>query len=360
MKTIILQKINQHGTDCYIGKIDPRKLVRIATKIDMSATQEAQRPLNEKRAKDISSYVSNKGILPNTLTLATKDSRFTVKKCEDKEDLFYIEFPDTENEFSKFNNSIDVMDGQHRLYSFLPELRLINEDDPFEIGFTLYILPTLKERRSIFVSCNEKQEKVSGNLLMWFKKQLGMLNNEEEMFFDVVSKLAEEYPLKGHVIVSAEKITNGVKAKEIMAALKQAKIQDMAISGNPLTDEQKVKVINLYLKCWENVVGFNFATSKKADAGAAITMAGLKYMLLLLPTFWDRAVSLRRSFDETFIEETLKQFISMLGVTRDEFFTCDDNKMCFRDRTAVDLFANKSINTIKGMGAEDFNPLGNI
>ena len=216
------------------------------------------------------------------------------------------------------------------------------------------------ERRSIFVSCNEKQEKVSGNLLMWFKKQLKMLNDEEELFFDVVSELANEYPLKGHVITSAEKIKNGVKAKEIMAALKQAKIQDMTISGNALDNKQKVKVINIYLTSWEKVVGFTFANSTKKDAGAAITMAGLKYMLLLLPTIWDRAISLRRQFDAPFIEETIKDFISNRGVIREEFFTCDDNKMCFRDRTAVDAFANTSIIDIKGMGAKDFNPLNNI
>ncbi len=360
MKTIYLQKIKQHNTDCYIGKIDPRELVRVATKIDMSATQDAQRPLSEKRTKDIASYVSNNGILPNTLTIATKDTKFTITDVNGNSGLYSMEFPETDSEYEYYKDTIDVMDGQHRLYSFLPEIRLLNEDDKFEIGFTLYIRPTLTERRSIFVSCNEKQEKVSGNLLMWFKKQLGMLNNEEEMFFDVVSELANEYPLKGHVITSAEKIKNGVKAKEIMAALKQSKIQDMAIQGSPLNDNQKVKVIIVYLTSWENVVGFNFVNSTKKDAGAAITMAGLKYMLLLLPTIWDRAISLRKSFDSSFIEDTIKKFISMLGVTREEFFTCDENKMSFRDRTATDAFANKSITMIKGMGAEDFNPLGNL
>ena len=46
MKKIYLQKIIQNGTECYIGKIDPRNLVRVAEKIEMSAVQDAQRPLN--------------------------------------------------------------------------------------------------------------------------------------------------------------------------------------------------------------------------------------------------------------------------------------------------------------------------
>ena len=57
MKKIYLQKITQYGTECYIGKIDPRSLVRVAEKIEMSAVQDAQRPLNEKRVKSIANYV---------------------------------------------------------------------------------------------------------------------------------------------------------------------------------------------------------------------------------------------------------------------------------------------------------------
>ena len=79
MKTLFLQKIIQHSIECYIGKTDPRHLVKVATKIEMSATQDAQRPLSEKRVKDIAKYVSEEqGILPNTLTLATKDDRLDV------------------------------------------------------------------------------------------------------------------------------------------------------------------------------------------------------------------------------------------------------------------------------------------
>ena len=49
MKKLFLQEIKQHSITCYIGKIDPRALVRVATNVEMSAVQDAQRPLNEKR-----------------------------------------------------------------------------------------------------------------------------------------------------------------------------------------------------------------------------------------------------------------------------------------------------------------------
>lgn len=356
MKKIFLQEVKQHGTTCYIGKIDPRDLVRVATKVEMSAVQDAQRPLNEKRVKEIAKYVGEGGILPNTLTLATKDTSFEVKQSSDPS-IFYIYFPESDAEFENFKEKIDVMDGQHRLYSFLDDMRNLQQDIEFEIGFTLYIRPTLASRRQIFVSCNEKQEKVSGNLLMWFRAQLNMLSVEEKNFYNVVQKLSEEYPLRGHIKMNAEKIKNGVNAKEIMAAMKQAKIQDLEIDGQHLSDEQKVKLINTYLVAWENFANFKFAQSKPREAGAAVKMAGLKFMILLLPKIWERALSLQKPFKEDFVKGVLNQLATSLGVERESFFTSEDTKMSFRDRTAVDLFASQCNNIITNLVAQGFNPL---
>ena len=358
MKRIYLQQICQHGDICYIGKIDPRDLVRVATKVEMGETQSAQRPLNKKRVVDIAKYVGEpSGILPNTLTLATKDASFKIHHLPDSE-FYYIDFPSAEDEFAQFSEKIDVMDGQHRLYSFLEEMRLIHDDVKYEIGFTLYDTPTLAQKRRIFISCNEKQEKVSGNLLMWFRRQLNMLTEEEFNFYNVVEQLSESYPLKGHIIMSAEKITNGVKAKEVMAALKQAKIQNLLINGNPLNDDQKVQTINIYLKAWEGFANFSFTTSKLKDAGPAIKMAGLKFMLLLLPTIWDKAVAQQQKFTESFVKGILNELATSLGVERDQFFTCEEHKFNFRDRTVTDEFANRCNSLILSLGAGNFNPLG--
>lgn len=359
MKRIYLQKITQYGTVSYVGKIDPRDLIKVAKKVEMSVTQDAQRPLNEKRVKDIAKYVNDEnGILPNTLTLATTDSRFSIKKCDSSIDLYYIDFPSENDEYDAYAESIDVMDGQHRLYSFSSDIRLLSDNAEYELGFTIYEKPTLSEKRKIFISCNEKQEKVSGNLLMWFRAQLNMLTNDEKEFYNLVDTLSKEYPLNGHVIMSAEKIKNGVKAKEVIAAIKQAGIQDLMAGNHTLTDEEKVKVICTYLAAWEKVVDFSFTQSSAKTAGAAIKMAGLKYMLLLLPAFWERAISSKAKFTSAYIEETLEKFICNMGVEREQFFVCEDHKLRFRDRTVVDLFAKQSIQKIKAMDTEDFNPLG--
>lgn len=356
MQKVFLQKIKQYNTECYIGKIDPRFLVRVATEVGMSQVQDAQRPLNEKRVKDIATYVSEKGILPNTLTLATKDNRFTIYSLPNN-DSFVMDFPSEESEFDMFKDSIDVMDGQHRLYSFLPSIASIQQDVDYEIGFTLYIKPTLTERRKIFISCNEKQEKVSGNLLMWFKEKLKMLSEGENEYWSIVSRLNNEYPLKGRIIMSAEKITNGIKAQQLCLILKSSKINDITINGEALTEDQKVKVIGIYLSAWEKVVDFQFSPPSKG-AGAATKTAGLRYMLVLIPTIWDKAISDHRKFDEGFIKEILAALIASFGVVREEFFTCEEHKLYFRDRTATAQFSEESIKKIKGLSAGSFNPLG--
>jgi len=361
MKKIYLQKIEQHGIVCFIGKIDPRDLVRVATKVQMSVVQDAQRPLNERRVKDIAKYVnSSHGILPSTLTLATKDNKFSVLNCEGVDNLFYILFPETESEYANYTESIDVMDGQHRLYSFSELIRSIPDSEKFEIGFTLYIRPTLLERQQIFISCNEKQEKVSGNLLMWFKEKLNLLTNDEKRFFPVVSKLNNEYPLKGHIIMSAEKVKNGVKANYIIEALKQAGVQNMLNRGEALSDDILVKVISMYLSAWERVVQFSFVESNAKQAGPAIKGAGLKYMLLLLPTFWNRAITLQKKFDSEYIENTIRDFITCCGVVQSEFFTCEQHIMWFRDRTSIDKFAKDSAAKINGLSSQDFDPLASL
>lgn len=359
MKRIYLLKINQHGETCYIGKMDPRELVRVAVKVEMGEVQDAQRPLNKKRVQDISKYVAEEnGILPNTLTIATKDNSFEIKPLEGVANVYYIDFPSEEHEYPIFQEKIDIMDGQHRLYSFLDEMCKLGADVPYDIGFTIYDKPTLSQRRKIFVSCNEKQEKVSGNLLMWFKIQLDMATDEEKNFYSVVQKLSEEYPLRGHIIMSAENIKNGVKAKEVMAAMKQAKIHNMRANSKTLTEEQKVKVICTYLCAWEKFASFKFATSKLKEAGPAIKMAGLKYMLLLLPTIWERALKTRSSFTEDFVCDSLKELATHLGVERDRFFTCEQHKFNFRDRTVTDEFAEKCKSILGAIDAGDFNPLG--
>lgn len=357
MQRVYLQKIIQHGNECYIGKIDPRILVRIAKKIEMSETQDAQRPLNEKRVKEIAKYVNENGIIPSTLTIATSDGTIAIKGCEEIPGMYYADFPSLESEFDGYLNAIDVMDGQHRLYSFLPDIRLIADTEKYEVGFTLYDKPLLNQRRKIFVSCNEKQEKVNPNLLLWFKQQLGMLTDEEKAYFSIVAQLADEFPLKGHIIMSAEKKKNGVKAKEVIADLKHVKLLELSFDGTPLSEDDLIKILRTYLCAWQSVVGFDFATSSVKEAGVAVKMAGLKYMIYVLPAVWDYSIQCKEKFTQNFVSDVIRKIIDQYAVLHTEFFKNKELNAYFRDRTMITKFADETVDKIKKLDSAGFNPL---
>ena len=67
----------------------------------------------------------------------------------------------------------------------------------------MYITPTLRERRLIFKNTNEEQKQVASNLLLWFRKQLGMLTDKEKAYHPVVELLNNEScsPLKNRIIM---------------------------------------------------------------------------------------------------------------------------------------------------------------
>lgn len=366
MKRLYLQQISQHDLTYYVGKADPRDLVRIATKIEVSTPQDAQRPLNGRRVKSIASYVdTEKGLLPNTLVIATNNQKLKVHPTSIVDDtgadvgLYYIDFPVTDQEYSDCANSFDIMDGQHRLYSFADEFRTLNDSASYEIGFTLFVTPTLNEQRKIFMVCNEKQEKVSGNLLMWFKEKLDMLQGAELAFYPLVNSLNSENasPLKGRIIMGGETVTNGIKAQQLIRVLDKAKIQNLSVAGKPLNNDQRFKLICTYLKSWEKVCNFSLANPNRKTDGTAYKIAGIRYMLLLLPTFWDRSIAQKTTFDEAFVMEVLKQFISAKAIPFNEFFTCEAHSLLFRSETSTFQFAETSIMELKGMDSGAFNPL---
>lgn len=366
MKRIYVQKITQHDLTYYIGKTDPRDIVRVAAKIEVGTTQDAQRPLNGKRVKSIASYVDNeRGLLPNTLVLATNNQCLQVHpiSIEDetgsKVDLFYLDFPVTDQEFDDCENCIDVMDGQHRLYAFENDFRTLKDATPYEIGFTLFITPTLSEQRKIFMVCNEKQEKVSGNLLMWFKEKLNMLQGPELTFYPLVNALNSENvsPLKGRIIMGGETIKNGIKAQQLIRVLDKAQMQRLSAAGKILDDDQRFKLICTYLKAWEGVCGFSFQNPNHKTDGPAYKISGIRYMIYLLPTVWEKSIAQKEQFTDAFVEDTLKQFISSKAIPYDEFFTCSENSVWFKSETATRQFADASIVELKGLDSGEFNPL---
>lgn len=62
----------------------------------------------------------------------------------------YILFPETEEEQAAYQDCLEVIDGQHRLLAFAPDLRdpLFSDDTPYEMIFSVFYKLTESEKRS--------------------------------------------------------------------------------------------------------------------------------------------------------------------------------------------------------------------
>lgn len=63
-------------------------------------------------------------------------------------------------------------------------------------------------------------------------------------------------------------------------------------------------MISEYLTGWEDAVGAKIAERDK-ELGAFSKIAGLRFMILLLPAFYDQAVNEKRKFSRQFISKKL-------------------------------------------------------
>lgn len=353
----------QHNLKRYVGKVAAKDLVRLATKVEMQAEQEAQRPINPKRLEDISKYVCGDGTLSTSIVIGTTNDNLMVYPVKDNvEDLYYMEFPETDEEFALYKDSFDIMDGQHRLFSFLPEFLKLSDDDIFEITFEMYIKPTTREKRIIFKNTNEKQEKVASNLLMWFREKLGMLSGKEQTYHPVVVLLNSEScsPLKGRIIMGAEKVTGGFKAQQVITIFDKADI--IGVAGGQLDDDKMLQLVSAYLSGWEDAVGAKIVDRDK-DLGPFSKIAGIRFMILMLPAFYDQAVNEKEKFSRTYVSKKIKALFGNEGMEPRDIFDKNSDYIKglgnnpFAGETPITILAKDWIAKLKNSAADDFDPL---
>ena len=115
MKKIYLLEVIQNETKSYVGSASARDLVRLATKEEFNEPQQAQRPIEPKRLNDISLYVLDNGLISTSIVIGTRDDeRLNVTKVDNPffPNLYYTDFPETEEEFKAYENSFDIMESK--------------------------------------------------------------------------------------------------------------------------------------------------------------------------------------------------------------------------------------------------------
>ena len=320
MKRVYLTKMRQGEQVAYIGNADPRLLCPLIIHTDTDDAK-YQRAISRTRVSEVAAYVlgdgeSSPGILPGALILGTRyQDRLPVCRAyattkdstglDQTIELYYIDLPETEEEIDSLQDTLDIMDGQHRLTAFSSPYVQLPEHVPYEVNFTLYVCPSLQERRMIFRTTNENQKPVNGNLLMWFREKLGLLNETEADFHPVVTMLNThaDSPLRGRIIMGDEVLPKGYKAQQIVKIFDKAKFAELEAGGAPLSQEALYQVIVTYLRGWETACEVSFAFPQKGETATKIS--AIRYMLFMLPTFWDVAIQASTKFNAALMAELL-------------------------------------------------------
>lgn len=368
MKRVEVLRVQQYGTDFYIGKYDPRRLVKMADRsIDVGDIQEAQRPLDKKHLKDISDYTGpkEKGMLPASVMIGTRDKdKLKLEKEIDElgRTQYFILFPDTQEELEQYENCIDIIDGQHRLFAFDDRYRNegLKDDMVYEMAFSLFITPTLTTRQLLFTITNDMQKSVNPNLLLYLKNQLGMLKPAEENYLPLVQSLNAENqsPLKGRIIMSAERIPKGYKAKELIKIFDKAKIREIKV-GEPareLTLNERLSAVSTYLSGWERYYRLSY---QKPGKETMTKISGLRYVMLLFTTIFDHALRSKTQFTEEFVQSMIRELEMVKGLGEKE--TLFNRSSEFRGEGATVKMATDDAALLKayldGKSSGGFNPL---
>lgn len=299
MKRFNLVQVAQKGQVFYVLVADPRSIVKLLPAVEKGTEQEVQRPWEAKRVKEIATYVAGSftegkehkqgasGVIPNAPILNIREN---LSVETDADGNYFIMLPETDAEFSQFKGCIEALDGQHRIRAFDAEYidMSISDTTPYTMVFSLFEKLPESTRREIFMITNEKQKAVDSNLLHLFKKQLGLLG-EDDKIYDLVTALnTEDYsPLKGTVITGAKKKKGqkgGYKAVQLVKILKHCGILEKFQPDNKKTPV----LISNYLLAWEKEYSVKF-TAPSADTITKI--AGLRYILHLMRICTDHLVA---------------------------------------------------------------------
>lgn len=313
-------KFNQKSKDIYVFAANPHYILQmVKIKSNSSGDEYFQRPYDEKRVEEIKNYVLGKdklfkkgkditatGYIPNAIVL-NLNSKF---KLDDNDDNYFISFPET-NKIKDYKNSIEIIDGQHRLLAFDKEVSEKFGKDLYQITFVAFFNLTMDEKREIFMVLNERQKSVSKNILLRHKKLLNLLLDEDETRYEVLSRLNadKDSPFFDKLIVGGEKIKYGIKIVEFDRELNNSKALDDLIKSDGQLRKDGYKLIKNYFNAWckvfNNIWFINNNTITK--------MAGIRFMCHLFPSLYD----ILRNRDKNF---KVEKFVELIKEIKSDYF----------------------------------------
>lgn len=145
-------KLNHSGREFYIFVLNSKDLLKIAYVSVDERDKGVQRPLNDKRCKDVGKFIdSSEGILANNIILnLAEPTKFTPSTDDNKFGTLHI--PDIEK-------SVWVVDGQHRLFGF------IHAKNNFDLVCSGFIDLSIAQQAKLFITINQEQKGINPSVL---------------------------------------------------------------------------------------------------------------------------------------------------------------------------------------------------
>lgn len=285
---------SQKDKEIFVFSMDPHYIKRLVKISDVSAgDKNFQRPFDPKRVTEIKNYVLGKdklykkgkdiyakGFIPNAIVVNLPPTY----KVEKQNDKTYIHFP-VEKDIPKYKETIEIIDGQHRLLAFDDECKDLLGKEQYEMCFVALINLTDSEKKEIFMVLNERQKTVDKNILLRHKKLLNLLLDEEETRYDVITRLNAEpdSPFYGKIIIAGEKKVHGLKTVQIDSVLDSSKALEKLIDSKGQMSEKSYKIFKNYFISWKA----NFPNAWFKSNNTLTKMAGFRFMSYLFPFVYE-------------------------------------------------------------------------
>lgn len=359
MKRYNLTKVHQNGKEFYVLVADPRVIVQLLPQYKPGEEQDVQRPWEEKRVREIARYVAGKfkddeniksiGLIPNTPILNAKGKI----KLEIDEEGPFVMLPENETEVTAYKETIEPIDGQHRIRAFMPEYIDVDFTDSseYEMCFSLFFQLSKREKQELFMITNEKQLKVSNNLLRMYKRELNLLKGDE-VVYDLVCVLNNEdfSPLRGRIMIGSKKITKGYQESQVSKILNKSDVyRQLSVLVNDDHDKM-AKIVSNYLVAWEQVYGVSFQDPGKETL---TKISGLRYVLFIFPAVLD-IIGQRQ---KTATTKEFKKIIEMLpdAIGTDDVFTDPQTAYSFQGEGATTTLAKHHMSLLKAYEQKNKN-----
>lgn len=251
-------KCTQNGHVFYISVMNSNDLdaMCFVSRRKDDADKGFQRLLSEKRARDIAKYLdTGKGVIPSALIVSAQPSANL--EYDEKSGRLILE---------KIENSLLVLDGQHRLYG------MKNAKNVYEIPVVIFSQLTTQEEIRQFIDINTTQKGVPSALILDIKGPAGTETKTEERQRTLFDRLNNSSVIAGLMSQSES------KAGKISRTAFNGSTKAIFESGplSTASDENIYLAVKNYLEAVVTI----FRKSEKAEAKITKNVLFKAFMLV--------------------------------------------------------------------------------